>query len=208
MCCSLLKQLLRDMAMNRIFPCFRIIQVTIGPLHYLSRCSDFNFEFAEIFLIENRLPISVSRGVGYRIFKRKHPISVSRRVVNSPHRWYDVDESPYRWLAESLYLIKFYNMKKTLDLYVCLLLQVSLVPAVVGLLCCWGAVVCIPAFVLLILLPTPFTPLPWWYSCRCFYCSLHPSCYWRLAVVGILLLVVSCLYKISIHDILLTNRKR
>jgi hypothetical protein len=34
----------------------------IDPLHYLSSRSDFGFEFAEIFVIEKRLPDSASRG--------------------------------------------------------------------------------------------------------------------------------------------------
>ena len=37
--------------MNRIFRCFRIIQVSIGPAHQLSSCFDFGFEFVEIFVI-------------------------------------------------------------------------------------------------------------------------------------------------------------
>jgi len=40
-------------------------QFGMSPLHYLSSCSDFGFEFAEIFVIEKRLPDSASRGVGY-----------------------------------------------------------------------------------------------------------------------------------------------
>ncbi len=32
-------------------------------LHYVSSCSDFSFEFSEIFVIEKRLPDSPSRGV-------------------------------------------------------------------------------------------------------------------------------------------------
>jgi len=35
----------------------------IGPLHYLSSRSDFGFEFAPTFVIENRLSDSMSRGV-------------------------------------------------------------------------------------------------------------------------------------------------
>jgi hypothetical protein len=44
--------------MNRIFRRFGL-----GPLHYISSRSDFGFEFAEIFVLEKRLPLSVSRGV-------------------------------------------------------------------------------------------------------------------------------------------------
>jgi hypothetical protein len=45
-----------------------------GPLHYISSRSDFCFEFAEIFVIEKRLPDSPSRGVDkiayeYNFFK-------------------------------------------------------------------------------------------------------------------------------------------
>jgi hypothetical protein len=43
---------------------FYIKRFGIGPLHYISSRSDFGFEFAEIFVIEKRLPDSPSRGVG------------------------------------------------------------------------------------------------------------------------------------------------
>ncbi len=51
------------MAMNQFFRCFCINHFGLGPLHYLSSRSDFGFEFSEIFVFENRLPASVSRGV-------------------------------------------------------------------------------------------------------------------------------------------------
>jgi hypothetical protein len=51
------------MATRRIFWGFCINRFDIGPLHYISSRSDFNFEFAEIFVIEKRLPDSASRGV-------------------------------------------------------------------------------------------------------------------------------------------------
>ncbi len=51
------------MAMNQFFRCFCINPFGLGPLHYLSSRSDFGFEFSEIFVLENRLPASVSRGV-------------------------------------------------------------------------------------------------------------------------------------------------
>jgi hypothetical protein len=35
----------------------------IGPLQYISSRSNFGFKFAEIFVIEKRLPDSLSRGV-------------------------------------------------------------------------------------------------------------------------------------------------
>ncbi len=49
--------------MRRIFWGFCINWILIDPLHYLSSCSDFGFEIAEIFVIEKGLPDSLSRGV-------------------------------------------------------------------------------------------------------------------------------------------------
>ena len=49
--------------MNRIFRGFCINCFGVGPLHYISSRSDFGFEFAEIFVFEKRLTVSVSRGV-------------------------------------------------------------------------------------------------------------------------------------------------
>ncbi len=46
----------RNMAMNRFFPFFSLNMFDLGPLHNLSRYSDFGFEFAEIFVIPNQLP--------------------------------------------------------------------------------------------------------------------------------------------------------
>ncbi len=43
--------------------CFCINRFGLGPLHYLSSRSDFDFEFSEIFVFENLLPASVSKGV-------------------------------------------------------------------------------------------------------------------------------------------------
>ena len=48
------------MAMRRIFWGFCRNWVLIDPLHYLSSRSDFDFEFAEIFIIKKRLPDSLS----------------------------------------------------------------------------------------------------------------------------------------------------
>jgi hypothetical protein len=50
--------------MRRIFWGFFRNWVLIDPLHYLSSRSAIAFEFAEIFVIEERLPDSASRGVG------------------------------------------------------------------------------------------------------------------------------------------------
>ena len=49
--------------MRRIFWGFCRNWVLIDPLHYLSSRSAIGFEFAEIFVIEKRLPDSPSRGV-------------------------------------------------------------------------------------------------------------------------------------------------
>jgi hypothetical protein len=60
----------------------------MDPLHYLSSRSDFGFEFAEIFVIEKRLPDSAIRRVG------DSPLgeSGSRRLSDSASR--GVDDSP------------------------------------------------------------------------------------------------------------------
>ncbi len=44
--------------------------VLIDPLQYLSSRSAFGFKFAEIFVIEKRLPNSASRGVGNSLTRR------------------------------------------------------------------------------------------------------------------------------------------
>ncbi len=49
--------------MNRIFRGFCINRFGLGPLHYISSLFDFGFEFAEIFVFEKRLPVSMSLGV-------------------------------------------------------------------------------------------------------------------------------------------------
>jgi hypothetical protein len=48
------------MAMRRIFWGFFRHWFLIDPLHYLSSRSDFSFKFAEIFVIEKRLPDSAT----------------------------------------------------------------------------------------------------------------------------------------------------
>jgi hypothetical protein len=78
--------------MRRIFWGFCRNWVLIDPLHYLSSCSAFGFEFAEIFVIEKRLPDSPSRGVG-------GSDSAIRGVADSPNRL--VGESTAHRLAES-----------------------------------------------------------------------------------------------------------
>jgi hypothetical protein len=49
--------------MRRIFRGFCRNWFLIDPLHYLSSRFDFGFEFAEIFVIEKRLPDSASQVV-------------------------------------------------------------------------------------------------------------------------------------------------
>ena len=93
--------------MRRIFWGFCRNWFLMSPLHYLSGRSDFGFEFAELVVLENRLPAitdtgsrrlpaSLIRGVGdsqhHRYgesaiyFKRKLSVSMIRRVVDSPHQ--------------------------------------------------------------------------------------------------------------------------
>ncbi len=99
----------------------------IDPWHYLSSRSDFGFEFAEIFVIEKRLPDSPSRGsrwlsdsasrqlpdspsrrIGFWMFKRKIGESGSRRLPDSLSR-----ESLW-WVGESLFEFKkkFHHFKQ------------------------------------------------------------------------------------------------
>jgi hypothetical protein len=101
--------------MRRIFWVFCRNWFLMSPLHYLSGCSDFGFEFAEIFLFEKttpgesptprivesgsqRLPASLICGVGdsphhrygesaIEFFIRILSVSMIRRFVDSPHQW-------------------------------------------------------------------------------------------------------------------------
>ncbi len=58
------------MATRRIFWGFCINRFGIGPSHYISSRSDFDFEFAEIFVIEKRLPDSVDKNAyRYKCFQ-------------------------------------------------------------------------------------------------------------------------------------------
>ncbi len=80
--------------MRRIFWGFCRNWFLIDPLHYLLRRSDFGFEFAEIFVIEKRLPDSAShwlpdspsRRVGFWMFKRKLGESESQQLPDSASR--------------------------------------------------------------------------------------------------------------------------
>ncbi len=69
--------------MRRIFWGFCRNRFLKSPLHYLSSRSDFGFEFAEIFILEKRLPNSLSRGVdkiACRIFFK--PLKKSMVIVH------------------------------------------------------------------------------------------------------------------------------
>ncbi len=57
------------MAMRRIFWGFCINSFGIGPLHYVSSCSDFGFKFGEIFVIEKRLPNPTSQGINKIVYR-------------------------------------------------------------------------------------------------------------------------------------------
>jgi hypothetical protein len=70
--------------MRRIFRGFCINRFGIALILYVSSRSDFVFEFAEIFIIEKRLPYSASRGVDknayrYNFFK---PLNKSMVIVH------------------------------------------------------------------------------------------------------------------------------
>ncbi len=105
--------------MRPIFQSFCINRFGIGPLHYISSHSDFGFDFAEIFVIEKRLPESARRGVAdsptgrvgeWPILWRGESgsrwlsVSVSRGVDDSPTRWIgesavECENSPLRWVV-------------------------------------------------------------------------------------------------------------
>jgi hypothetical protein len=59
--------------------------VLIDPLHYLASRSAFGFEFAEIFIIEKRLPESANRGVANSPTRRVGESSTPRAESGSRH---------------------------------------------------------------------------------------------------------------------------
>jgi hypothetical protein len=96
--------------MRRIFWGFCRNWVLIDPLHCLSSRSAFDFEFAEIFVIEKRLPDSPSRGVSdspvsrvgesaFECLKEKLGESESRRLPDSANR--GVANTPTQRVGES-----------------------------------------------------------------------------------------------------------
>ncbi len=107
--------------MRRIFWGFCRNWFHLDPLHYLSSRSDFGFEFAEIFVIEKRLPDSASQGVDdfptrwvrESAFECLKENSASRRVGDSPTP--RVGESLWS-VGESLFkFFKIYHPFKRLN---------------------------------------------------------------------------------------------
>jgi hypothetical protein len=140
--------------MRRIFWGFCRNWFLIDPLDYLSSRSAFGFVFAEIFEIEKRLRDSASRGVDdsptWRVgesatefLQEKSPgrwvgesptlrlgESVKRRLPDSPTR--GVGDSPVHRVGESMSDKNSTIGKKYLQIFVCLLFQISLGSAVSG----------------------------------------------------------------------------
>ena len=139
--------------MRRIFWGFCRNWFLIDPLDYLSSRSAFGFVFAEIFEIEKRLRDSASRRVddsptrrvgesATEFLQEKSPgcwvgesptlrlgESVSRRLPDAPTRGAD---SPVRRVGESMSDKNSTIGKKYLQIFVCLLFQISLGSAVSG----------------------------------------------------------------------------
>ncbi len=74
--------------MKRIFRFFCINWFGIGSLQILSSRSDFGFDFAMIFVIENRLPVINDTG------SRRLHVSVIRGVAHFPHQRYRESLTP------------------------------------------------------------------------------------------------------------------
>ena len=101
----------------------------IGPLHYLSSRSAFGFEFADIFVIEKRLPDSTIRGVGDCLIVKKNIIGKIIYVKSKlaahcwitevhlhriPNIWqYSQPLSPFSGENTFLYYFCLWNMNKT-----------------------------------------------------------------------------------------------
>ncbi len=63
--------------------------VGIGPLHYIASRSDFGFEFAEIFVIEKRLPESFTTCINpckkvLALKSKKVIVKVSYKIYSEP----------------------------------------------------------------------------------------------------------------------------
>ncbi len=85
--------------MNRIFRGFYINRFGLGPLHYISSRSDFSSEFAEIFVFEKQLPVSVSQGHKVRTYKEYHSVCPSSELglPPTPHPHASVPPPPCFW---------------------------------------------------------------------------------------------------------------
>jgi hypothetical protein len=79
---------------------FCINRLGIGPLHYISSCSDFGFEFAEIFVIEKRLHVSPSRGVDKNAYRYNFFQTLNKSMVIAHYITWQVGASPTLRLAE------------------------------------------------------------------------------------------------------------
>ncbi len=90
--------------MRRIFWGFCRNWFLMSPLHYLSGCSDFGFEYAEIFVFEKRLPAITDTG------SRPLSVSVIRGVADSPYHWYAESATPRITNTESR-LLNFLKRK-------------------------------------------------------------------------------------------------
>ncbi len=67
--------------MRPIFRGFYINWFGIGPLHYISSCSDFGFEFSAWLLVDS--PTRLVGESAIECLKEKHPESESRRLSDS-----------------------------------------------------------------------------------------------------------------------------
>ncbi len=166
--------------MRRIFRGFCIKRFGIGPLHYISSRSDFCFEFAEIFIFENRLPAITDTG------SRRLSVSVIRVIADSSYRWVGESTTPHIGESGSRYLIKISTRKKNIFRPLC-------VPVIAGIpcpSCCW----CLCCFMRSVV-GIPFL------ICQCCCCCQHhclagtvvgvSTVAYVTAVTDVLLLVVS-----------------
>jgi len=85
---------------SKIFQGFCINRFSIGPLHYISSCSDFGFEFAEIFVKEKQLADLVTRQFSESLTLQIGEL-VSRRLSESAIEC-SKENSPLHRVGESL----------------------------------------------------------------------------------------------------------
>ncbi len=65
---------------------FCINQFGIGPLYYISSCSDFDFEFTEIFVIKKRLAESVNSKPKSERLERQCKGSMRNQFMQNPRK--------------------------------------------------------------------------------------------------------------------------